>query len=83
MRVAAGVLVAIPVLWINAQHIEPSGDAATLAVRAFASICLATLSLFLIASGLKSREAAGIINPCASAGDLKQSEREDKSQPSG
>jgi Mn2+/Fe2+ NRAMP family transporter len=76
MRVAVGILVAILVVRLNAPQIEPSGDAATLAVRALGSICLAALSLFLIAFGLKAREGTGVTSPRASAGDQRRSEPE-------
>ena len=74
MRIAVGVLLAISDLRLNAPHIEPSDDAATLAARAFGSVCIAALSLFLIASGVRAIEAAGV----TSAGDQKQSEPEGK-----
>lgn len=66
MRIAVGVLLAISALWLNTPHIEPSYDAANLA-QVFGSICIAALSLFLIASGVR-----------AGAGDQKQSEPEGK-----
>jgi len=62
---AAGVLLAIAALF-SATHIEPSGDAAKL-IHVFGSICIAALSLFLIASGVRAVEAAGV----TSAGDQR------------
>ena len=69
IRIAVGVLLAMFDLWLNASHIDPSYDAATLA-HVFVSICIAALSLFLIASGVRAGEAIGVI----SGGDQKQSE---------
>jgi Mn2+/Fe2+ NRAMP family transporter len=73
VRIAVGVLLAISALRLNAPHIEPSYDAATLA-HVFGSICIAVLSLFLIASGVRALEATGV----TSAGDQKKSEPEGK-----
>jgi hypothetical protein len=73
MRIAVGVVLAISALWLNAPHIERPYDAATLSL-VFGSICIAALSLFLIASGVRALEATGV----TSAGDQKQSEPEGK-----
>ena len=53
---------AMAVLRYNAPHIARSGDAAMDAGRALVSICLAVLSLFLIASGVRSVEGAGVVH---------------------
>jgi len=73
MRIAVGVALAISALRLNVPHIEPSYDAATLA-HVFGSICIAALSLFLIASGIRALEATRV----NSGGDQKQSEPEGK-----
>jgi hypothetical protein len=52
LRIAIGVLIAILAIY-GATHIQPSGDAATLAGRAL-GILIAALSLYLMASGIKN-----------------------------
>ena len=68
IKILAGVVGLMFVLWLNAPPMEPSGAAPSMAIRAFGSICIAALSLFLIASALKAVEAVRL----TSAGDQKQ-----------
>lgn len=55
-RVAIGVLIAMLGIY-GATHIQPSGDAATLAWGAL-GILIAALSLYLMASGIKSASSS-------------------------
>ncbi len=57
VRIVIGVLIAMLAIY-GATHIQPSNDAATLASRVF-GILIAVLSLYLIASGIKSLPSSG------------------------
>jgi hypothetical protein len=53
VRIVIGVLLAMLAIY-SASHNQPSDDVLTLASRAFAILLIAVLSLYLIASGIKS-----------------------------
>jgi hypothetical protein len=57
VRIVIGVLIAMLAIY-SATNLQPSNDAATLASRVFA-ILIAVLSLYLIASGIKSVPSSG------------------------
>ena len=69
VRVVIGVLTAM-LAFYGATHIQPSDDAATLASRAF-GILIAVLSLYLVASGIRSL-------PFSGACSLRHSDMADK-----
>ena len=58
VRILVGVLIAMLAIY-GATHIQPSGDVATLASGAL-GILMAVLSLYLIASGIKSVTSSGL-----------------------
>jgi succinate-acetate transporter protein len=63
VRILIGVLIAMLAIY-GATHYQPSDDAATLASGAF-GILIAVLSLYLIASGIKSVPSYGAESACS------------------
>ena len=61
VRILIGVLLAMLAIY-SVANLQPSGDAATLASRAF-EILIAVLSLYLIGSGIKSVPSCGACSP--------------------